>query len=139
MRLILGGIALQAAIAVLISNTGLRPLGIIFFRLNPPQGETNNVGGYLKAIRLFCVAAALVAILTVVPAQAQEPASARGQSSPPTLLTELNEVSLTDSSPADLPQKQDPPRSTTTDGNSPLPDAPTPAAASTARTGPESA
>jgi len=83
----------------------------------------------LKAIRLFCVAAALVAILTVVPAQAQEPASARGQSSPPTLLTELNEVSLTDSSPADLPQKQDPPRSTTTDGNSPLPDAPTPAAA----------
>jgi hypothetical protein len=60
--------------------------------------ENMDVGGYLKAIRLFCTAVVLAGMLSATFLQAQEPAQ--------------------------VPQNQNPPQST--DGKTSLPDAPTP-------------
>jgi hypothetical protein len=101
------------------------------------------VGGDLIAIRLLCMAVALGGMLAVAPVQAQEPASAREQSRDGTVpsglddgsqtakvaLTEVsqNQVSQNQDPQNQVPQNQDPPRtSTTKDGKSSLPDAPTP-------------
>jgi hypothetical protein len=75
----------------------------------------------LKAIRLFCLAVALTGMLTAS-VQAQESASAREQSPEGTVASGVDAVSQND-----LSQSQDSPRTTTTtNGKSSLPDAPTP-------------
>jgi hypothetical protein len=80
------------------------------------QQINTDVEENLKAIRLFCLAVALTGVLTVT-VQAQQSASAREQSQGGTIPLGVDAVS----------QSQNPPRtSTTTDGKSSLPDAPTP-------------
>jgi hypothetical protein len=72
----------------------------------------------LKAIRSFCMAAALAATLGSVSVQAQGPTSAPEQSQAGTVRPGLGDIA---------PLAQDPqPAATTTDGKSSLPDAPTP-------------
>jgi hypothetical protein len=93
-------------------------------------------GGNLKAIRLFCVALALAAMLAAAPVQAQEQANAREQSQEGTVPSGLDAVSLTtnvaltDISQTDVSQNQDPPQAgKTTDRKSSVPDAPSAAPA----------
>jgi hypothetical protein len=93
----------------------------------------------LKAIRLFCLAAALARLLPASSVQAQEPARSLEQSRQGTVPSGLDDVSLTTNaaltgvsqngvSQNDASQNQDPPRtSTTPSGKSSPPDAPTPA------------
>jgi hypothetical protein len=106
------------------------------------------VGGDLKAIRLFCLAVALASILAAASVQAQEPATEREQSQEDALLRSTREVALnnfgltdlwaTNVSPANLPQDQDPPRTnSTTQGTSPVPDAPKPEASPSTPTKPD--
>ncbi|HZW80346.1 MAG TPA: hypothetical protein VFF50_07740 [Candidatus Deferrimicrobiaceae bacterium] len=87
----------------------------------------------MKAIRLFCMAVALVGTFSAVSLQAQEPASPGEPSREATLTSGLADASrVTDASLTDvvrddvaqndLAQNQNPPR--TTDGKSSLPDSP---------------
>jgi hypothetical protein len=89
----------------------------------------------LTAIRLFCMAVALGGMLAAAPVQAQEPASEREQPREATVPSGLYagpqtaSIALTEVSQNQASQKQDPPpKSTTGDGKSSLPDAPTPEA-----------
>jgi hypothetical protein len=77
------------------------------------------------AIRLSCIAVALAGMLAAA-GQAQEPGSGREQSREGMVRSELDDVSLTRVVQSDVSQNQDPPQTTTTDGQSSLPDAPTP-------------
>jgi len=90
-----------------------------------------DVGGDLKAIRLFFTALALAGMLAGASALAQEPASAHEQYREGTVPSGLGGISLTtdvpltDVSPMYVSQNQDPPQTaTTTEGKSSLPDAP---------------
>jgi hypothetical protein len=87
-----------------------------------------DVGGYLKTIRLFCMAVALFGVLSAVFVQAQEPASMREQVRQGTVPSGLDDALPTsDVAVIGVSQDQNPPRTTTTtDGKSSLPDAPTP-------------
>jgi hypothetical protein len=87
-----------------------------------------DVGGYLKTIRLFCMAVALFAMLSAVFVQAQEPASAREQYRQGAVPSGQDDALLTsDAAVTGVSQNQNPPRTaTTTNGQSSLPDAPTP-------------
>ena len=84
----------------------------------------------MQSIRLFCMAVALVGMLSAVPLPAQEPPRPREPSREATLSSGLVDVSLTtdasltDVAQNDVAQNQAPPR--TTAGKSSLPDAPTP-------------
>jgi hypothetical protein len=94
------------------------------------------------AIRTFCAAVAVAGVLAAAPSRAQEPAGAREQSREAAARPELVNASLTtdvaltgiaqndiaqnNDSTVDVSQKQNPPQPTTA-GQSPLPDAPTPA------------
>ena len=90
------------------------------------QPINTDVEENLKAIRLFCMAIALTGMLTAS-VQAQELASAREQSREGTLASGVDAVSQNDFLQNDHLQNQDPPRTTTsTDGQSSLPDAPRP-------------
>jgi hypothetical protein len=84
----------------------------------------------LKAIRLLCMAVALAGVLTAS-VQAQESASAREQSREGTVALGVDAVSQNSQnnvSQNDASQNQNPPPTTTTpNGKSSLPDAPTPA------------
>ena len=99
----------------------------------------------MKAIRLFCMAVALVGTFSAVSLQAQEPASPQEPSREATLPSGLADVSLaTDASLTDVAQddagqnhvvqNQNPPR--TTDEKPSLPDAPTPGVGPSASTDP---
>jgi hypothetical protein len=69
----------------------------------------------LKAIRLFCVAPALAAMLAAASVQAQEPASARQQSREGTVPSVQDGISVTDRvALAEVSQGQDPPPAATT-------------------------
>jgi hypothetical protein len=76
------------------------------------------------------MAVVLTGMATPAPVQAQESASAQEQSREGMVSSGLDDVSLTtkvaltDVSQSDVSQRQDPPRTTTTDGKSSLPDAP---------------
>jgi len=85
------------------------------------------VGEDLKAIRLFCMAVSLAGAFVAASVQAQEAASAPEPSLEGTVPSRLNDFSLiTSVALTDGLQNQAPPRpATTTDGKSPLPDAPT--------------
>jgi hypothetical protein len=97
-----------------------------------------DVGGDLKAIRLFCMAVALAGMLAAAPVQAQESGSAREQSrvqfgpddssqTANVVLTDisLNDVSQNQTSPNQTSQNQDSTQpAPTKDAKSPLPDAP---------------
>ncbi len=90
-------------------------------------GKCGGRGGNLKAIRLFCMAVTLGGMLASC-VQAQEPAAAQEQSREGTTPTVLDDVSQTISQNT-VSQNQAPPQTTTPkDGQSSLPDAPTPAA-----------
>jgi hypothetical protein len=78
----------------------------------------------LKAIQLFCLAVALIGVLTAS-VRAQESASAREQSREGAVPSGPDDVSLTTNVALnDVAQNQDPPRTTTPGGKSSLPDAP---------------
>ncbi|MGC2261202.1 MAG: hypothetical protein WA437_14310 [Candidatus Sulfotelmatobacter sp.] len=80
----------------------------------------------MKAIRLFCLAVALAAMLKAS-VQAQESASVREQSREGAVLPGVDGISLTDISQNHVLQDHDPSQTTTTTGGKPsLPDAPTP-------------
>jgi len=110
--------------------------------------KIQTLGGNLKAIRLFCMALALAAILAAA-SQAQEAASEREQSRAGTAPSVLNDVSLmadvamsdisqSQASQNQVPQNQVPPRKdTTTDGQSSLPDAPKPTVSSSTSSNPD--
>jgi hypothetical protein len=91
-------------------------------------GRKTNVGEDLKAIRLFCLVGALAGILAAASVQAQEPASAGEQSREGTVLSDLDDISLTTNVVlTEVSQNQDPPRTAPTQGGkSSLPDAPAP-------------
>jgi hypothetical protein len=108
-----------------------------------PGEKNTDVGGDLKAIRLFCIALALAGTLVAASVQAQEPANAREQSRAGTAHSVVDDVSLpANTEPINVAQNQvaqdqtsrnqasqnqDPPRTaTTTNGQSSLPDAPKP-------------
>jgi hypothetical protein len=107
------------------------------------ERENTDAGGDLKAIRSFCTVVALAGMLAAVSAQAQESASAQEQSREGSSLTTgvaLIDVSLADISQNQIsqnqtpqnqtPQNQDPPPvSTTQNGKSSPPDAPSATAA----------
>ncbi len=90
-----------------------------------------DVGEGLKEMRLLYLAVALSGMLSAVSVHAQQSASAPEQLPEGTVPSSLHEVSsatgATKVSPAELSQSQDQtPTSTTADGESSLPDAPTP-------------
>jgi hypothetical protein len=112
------------------------------------ERENTDSGVDLKAIRLFCVAPALAAMLAAGSAQAQEPASALQQLREGTAPSAQDGISVTDSvamsqvsqvqiSQDQVSQGQDPPpAATTTNGESSVPGAPKPDVSPSAPTNP---
>ena len=90
----------------------------------------------LKPIRLFCLAVALAAMLTV-PVQAQESASAQEKSLGGTVPPGVDGVSLTDASQNHILQNQDPAQTTRPGGKSSQPDATTREAGPVIPSGPD--